>query len=165
MLQRSIVWMVLSGAGIGLAGAAGLEQGPQSVAGSDAVAARQASMDMSSIILRSMGDAVKAGRDAKSLKYPATALSKWSKVLPHLFPLGTGKAGTADTQARVEVWQDRAGFERVAANYVAATSQLAALAASNDTEGFKKQLAEVDQACHACHTRYKEGDQGAPTKK
>lgn len=167
MLIRCIVGMMLSGVCTGLVAAADSpQQEPAGVSASDAIAARQASMDMSSITLRSMGEALKSGRDAKSQAYGAAALAKWSRVLPHLFPQGTGKDATAAwTQARSEIWQDRAGFERVATNYAAATSELAALAKANDADGFTRQLVVVDQACKDCHSHYKEGDQGAPTKK
>ena len=80
-----------------------------------------------------------------------------------MFPAGTGNGETsANTQALNEIWRDRAGFDRAAANYAEATARLAALAAANDTAGFTRQLEEVDPACSSCHTRYKEGAQGLP---
>jgi cytochrome c556 len=161
MLRRLVV---LCGAWIGLA-AIGLPQQGSVVSGPDAIAARQASLDMSSITFRSMGDAVKAGREAKSQGYPAAALAKWAKALPRMFPAGTGKGETsASTQALPTVWRDRTGFESAAANYADATARLAALAGANDTPGFTKQLEEVDHACGSCHARYKEGAQGPPQK-
>jgi cytochrome c556 len=161
MLRRLVV---LCGAWIGLA-AIGLPQQGSAVSGLDAIAARQASLDMSSITFRSMGDAMKAGREAKSQGYPAAALAKWAKALPRMFPAGTGKGETsASTQALPTVWRDRTGFESAAANYADATARLAALAGANDTPGFTKQLEEVDHACGSCHARYKEGAQGPPQK-
>jgi cytochrome c556 len=157
--------IVLSGALIGLAGAGLPQEDIPGVSGLDAIAARQASLDMSSITFRSMGDAMNAGREAKTQAYPAAALAKWAKALPRMFPPGTGKGETsANTQAFTAIWRDRAGFDRAAANYAAATARLASLAAANDTAGFTRQLEEVNQACSFCHTRYKEGDQGPPRK-
>jgi cytochrome c556 len=155
--------IALGGALIGLA-APGLPQDDtRGVSPVDAIAARQASLDMSSITFRSMGDAMKAGREAKSQGYAAAALAKWAKALPRMFPPGTGKGETpANTQALTAIWRDRAGFDQTAANYAAATARLAALAAANDTAGFTRQLEEVNQACGFCHSRYKEGDQGPP---
>ena len=97
MLNRLIV---LGCALIGVA-AAGLPQDDTpGVSPVDAIAARQASLDMSSITFRSMGDAMKAGREAKSQSYPAAALAKWAKALPRMFPPGTGKGETSGkTQA------------------------------------------------------------------
>jgi cytochrome c556 len=158
--------IVVSGALIGLT-TAGLpqEDTPAGVSGLDIIAVRQASLDMSSITFRSMGDAMKAGREAKSQGYPAAALAKWAGALPRMFPPGTGIGETpANTQARTAIWRDRAGFERAAANYAVATARLATLAKANDTAGFTRQLEEVNQACGLCHSRYKEGDQGPPGK-
>src|SRR5580692_3374617 len=144
MLRRSIVlgsaWIVVT--------AVGLSQEGSGVSGGDAIIARQASLDMSSITFRSMVDAMKAGREAKTQGYPAAVLAKWARALPRMFPPGTGEGETsAATQARAAIWRDRAGFDRAAANYVEATARLAALAAANDTAGFTSQLDNVDRAC------------------
>jgi cytochrome c556 len=155
----------LAGAMIGLAAAGSPQEAAAGVAGADAIAARQASLDMSSITFRSMSEAMKAGREAKSQAYPAAALAKWAKALPAMFPAGTGKGETrVESQALPAIWRDRAGFEQAAANYAAATARLAALAAANDTAGFTTQLEQVDRACSSCHGRYKEGAQGPPKK-
>ncbi len=157
--------IVLSGALIVLAAVGLPQENTPGVSGADAIAARQASLDMSSITFHSMGDDMKAGGEAKSCGYRAAALAKWAKALPRMFPPGTGEGETsAFSQARTAIWRDRAGFDRAAANYAAATARLAALAAANDTAGFTRQLEEVDQACSFCHARYKAGDQGPPRK-
>ena len=157
--------IVLSGALIGLAAASLAQEDTAGVSGPDAIAARQASLDMSSITFRSMVDAMKAGREAKSQGYPAAALAKWAKALPRMFPPSTGTGETsAFSQALPSIWRDRDGFEHAAANYVTATAQLAALAAANDTVEFTRQLEEVNHACNFCHSRYKGGDQGPPRK-
>lgn len=157
--------ILLSAALIGLAAGGFSQEGVPGVSGLDAIAARQASLDMSAITFRSMADAMKAGREAKSQGYPALVLAKWAKALPRMFPAGTGQGETsAFSQALPLIWRDRANFDRAAANYAATTTQLAALAAANDTEGFTKQLDEVNQACGLCHARFKAGDQSAPKK-
>jgi cytochrome c556 len=163
--MRSKSLMAISGA-LFVFFATGLPQeSTAGVSGVDAIAARQASLDMSSITFHAMGDAMKAGGEAKSEGYPAAALAKWAKALPRMFPVGTGRGETsADTQARPAIWRDRAGFERAAANYADQTARLAALAAANDTAGFTKQLDVVNQACAICHGSYKAGDQGPPRK-
>jgi cytochrome c556 len=152
--------IVLSSALLGLA-APGLPQdATPGVSGLDAIAARQASLDMSSLTFRSMGAAMKAGAEPKSVGYAAASLAKWAKALPRMFPPGTGEGETSVfSQARTAIWKDRAGFDQAAANYAAATARLAALAQANDTAGFTKQLEEVNQACSSCHTRYKAGMQ------
>jgi cytochrome c556 len=157
MFTRLIVLFVVSGAPMGVAAAASPHD-PSGVSGPDAVSARQAGMDMSSITLRTMAEAIKAGREPKVVGYPAAALAKWAKVVPRMFPPGTGKDQMPEsTQALMSIWRDPAGFDRVAANYAAATAQLAVLAKANDSKAFTRQLVVVDQACRSCHTHYKEG--------
>jgi hypothetical protein len=104
------------------------------VAAADVIAARQASLDLSSITFRSMVDAMKAGSEAKSQSYPAAALAKCARALPRMFPPGTGKDETpANSQALPPIRRDRAAFDRAAANCADATARLAALAGTNDT--------------------------------
>jgi hypothetical protein len=162
MLKRLVM---LSGALIGLTTPGLPQKDNHGISALDAISARQASLDMSSITFRSMVDAMKAGHEAKSQGYPAGVLAKWAKTLPRMFPSGTGTGETsANTQALLTIWRDRAGFERAAANYADATARLIALAAANDTAGFTKQLNQVNQACSFCHASYKGGDQGPPRR-
>ena len=161
MLRRL---MILSCAWVSVT-AVGRSQAVGGVSATDAILARQASLDMSSITFRSMVDAMKAGREAKSQSYQAAVLAKWAKALPQMFPSGSGQGETsAATQALPQIWRDRPGFAMAAANYADATSRLTALAGANDTQGFTTQLEKVDQACGSCHARFKEGAQGPPKR-
>jgi cytochrome c556 len=154
---------LLSSVSIGLAAATIQEKA--NVPSADVIEARQESMDMSSITLHGMSDAVKAGREAKTQAYAAAALAKWAKTLPAMFPAGTGQSETStNSQALGSIWQDRQGFERAASSYAQATADLAAFAAANDTARFTKQLDQVNSACSSCHGRYKAGAQGPPQK-
>jgi cytochrome c556 len=126
------------------------------------VAARQASLDMSVIVFGTLRQGSEAGREPKAMSYTAQGLAKWAKVLPTLFPEGSGPGeATVKTQAKPVVWTDRAGFEQAAANYGAATAKLVELANANDAAGFKAQLTEVSAKCDACHAVYKDGPQAA----
>ena len=154
MWKRAIV---LSGALLAL-GSAGLPQEKTvGFSGPNAIAARQAGMDMSLLTIRSIEGAMKAGGEAKNQGFSAAVLAKWAKALPPLFPAGTAKGETSvETQALPTLSQDHNGFERAAAYYAAATARLADFAAANDTAGFTKQLEVVNQACNACHATYKQ---------
>jgi cytochrome c556 len=144
---------------LAVAGLAQAQVGPPSPAG--LVRARQVTLDLSAIANGSMRDAMKTGREAKTQAYAAMTLAKWARILPTLFPTGTGQGETdVKTQALPAVWRDRAGFEKAAAGYAAAADRLADLAKANDTEGFKAQLDELSHACDVCHATYKEGDRG-----
>jgi cytochrome c556 len=120
------------------------------------IAARQATLDMSVMTMAEMKGAVASGTDIKKQFYPAKTLARWARVLPTLFPQGTEQGATpAETHALPNVWTDRAGFEKAAANYAAAADKLEDLAKNGDSEGFSNQLAVVAKACDACHDNYK----------
>ncbi len=120
------------------------------------IAARQAAYDNSAVTFSQLRAAVKDGTDVKRAAYPADALAKWAKVLPSLFPRGTGATEFPTlTHAKPEIWSDRAGFEKAAAAYLAAASKAAEFAHAGDTENFTAQVDEVKKACDACHQSYK----------
>jgi cytochrome c556 len=146
-------------AGLLLAGAViapSLADTPAPLSPLQIIAARQAAYDMSAATFVGMIHAVKGGGDAKSQGDAAAALAKWAKVLPTLFPAGTGAGQTsAETKARPEIWSDPAGFQKAAANYAAQTAKLSELSEAGDTPGFTAQLGEVKKACGACHENYR----------
>ncbi|MBU3971233.1 MAG: cytochrome c, partial [Alphaproteobacteria bacterium] len=59
------------------------------------------------------------------------------------------------TNAKPEIWSDRAGFEAKAADYAAAADRLAELAAGDDPAAFAAQWAVVRASCQSCHDGYK----------
>ena len=120
------------------------------------IAARQASLDMSVMTMSEMQLAVKDGLDVKKQFYPAKTLGRWARVLPTMFPPGTGQGATAlETHALPTVWTDRAGFEKAAAAYASAADKLEELARSGDSAAFAAQLGVVSKACDSCHDSYK----------
>jgi cytochrome c556 len=120
------------------------------------IAARQAGYDNSVSSFALMRTAAKDGTDVKREVYPAESLARWAKVLPTLFPKGTGlDAYPTLTHAKPEIWSDRAGFDKAAATYLAAATKAADLAHAGDTDGFKAQLEEIKKTCDACHQNYK----------
>jgi cytochrome c556 len=118
------------------------------------IAVRQAGLDMSAVTLGSMFKAPE-GTEAKAMGFQANALSRWSQVLPTLFPAGTGAESGAKTRALPTIWSDRPGFDKAAADYQAATAKLLEMSKANDTAGFKAQLKAVDATCDACHAVYR----------
>jgi cytochrome c556 len=120
------------------------------------VSARQAAYDMSVLTFASMQIAARDGTDVTRQTYPATALNKWAKVITTLYPTGTGTDGVSiPTHAKPEIWSDRAGFEKAAAQYVAATAKEIEFAKAGDAANFKMQIGEIKHACDNCHENYK----------
>lgn len=122
------------------------------------VAARQSALMLSAATFGSMKTAAAdSDPEIKRATFAARALARWSRTLTSMFPAGTD---LPSSRARPEVWSDRAGFEKAAADYAAATGKLADLAAANDKPGFAAQLNEVGAACQACHSKYRARPQG-----
>ncbi len=119
----------------------------------DIIAARQAGYDLQQGVATAMKSAVDSGSSVKGLEDGAKGLVSWGKVIPTLFPVGT-ETGHG-TKAKPEVWSDRAGFEKAAANFVAAADKLAPLAAADDKAGFAAQFKEVGGTCGACHRQFR----------
>ena len=120
------------------------------------IAARQAGYDMSVMTMTEMKLAAANGSDIKKQFYPARVLGKWARVLPTMFPEGTGQGATAvETHALPAVWTDRATFEKDAAAYAAAADKLSELAQAGDAAGFTAQLGVVGKTCDTCHETFK----------
>jgi cytochrome c556 len=129
---------------------------PATLTPEQVIAARQAAYDNSAVTFSMLRAAVKDGTDVKRAAYPADALAKWAKVLPTLFPRGTSATEfPALTHAKPEIWSDRAGFDKAAADYLAAASKAAEYAHAGDTDNFKAQVDGIKKACDSCHQNYK----------
>ena len=116
------------------------------------VSARQAGMDMSASSLTLLKNASANGVPLKNLAFPASGLAKWAAAFPALFADST-KSTKSD--AKAEVFTDRAGFNAKVQGYIAATRALAAAAAADDKPAFDAALASTGAACKGCHDAYK----------
>jgi len=149
---------LLAAAALVLAGvaAAGAAAPSSSLTPEEIIAARQAAYDLSVMDMAEMKMAIKDGLDIRKQFYPAKTLGRWARVLPTLFPPGTGQGETTlATHARPEIWTNRADFEKAAQNYAAAADKLAETAQSGDASAFAAQLEATDKTCDSCHDRFK----------
>jgi cytochrome c556 len=149
---------ILTAAVVGLlclGGAAGAQDARTPMA--DLVEARQAAMMLSGVAMGSIKASIDAGQPLAGQRFPTRALSRWAHAAPGLFPAGSGAEAGVRTNARPEIWSDRAGFEARAADYAAAADRLAELAAGEDAAAFAAQWAVVRASCQACHDGYKAG--------
>lgn len=133
-------------------GAALAQDGAMLLTADQVVATRKAGMNLQAGNLIAMKQAVEAGTDVKPLVGSAKSLAGWGRVIPTVFPAGTEAAGA--TKARPEIWSDRAGFERAAANLVTQADKLMQLADANDKPGFAAQYTATTQACGGCHRNF-----------
>lgn len=120
------------------------------------ITVRQAGFEMSAVVFASLQRAGDSDTEPKKQGFFAGGLALWAKALPTLFPAGTATGeSAADTQAKVDIWSNRADFERKAADYLAAANRLVAATHANDPAAFKAGLVDIKKACDACHADYK----------
>ncbi|HYN46647.1 MAG TPA: cytochrome c, partial [Allosphingosinicella sp.] len=116
------------------------------------VGARQSVMFLSGGHLTAMKVAVNAGADVRHLYASAMSLAVWARTLPTMFP---ANSNVPPTNARAEVWSDRAGFEAAATAYAEAANGLVAASLAGDPAVFLERFNEVRGACATCHAAYK----------
>jgi len=66
-----------------------------------------------------------------------------------------GEGSDKDTKAKPEIWTHRSDFDAKMEKMGAEAAKLPAAVRSGDMAAFKKQVAEVDEACKACHDEYR----------
>lgn len=136
-----------------LAGAAGAR--PPQASAADVIKGRQAAMMLSGAAMASIKGSIDAGQPSAGQRFSTRALSRWAHAVPGMFPAGSGAEAGVQTNAKAEIWSDRAGFEARAADYAAAADRLAELAAGEDAAAFAAQWTAVRASCQACHDSYK----------
>ena len=66
-----------------------------------------------------------------------------------------GEGTDKDTKAKPEIWTHRADFDAKMDKMVNEASKLPAAVKAGDTAAFRKQVADVGEACKACHDEYR----------
>lgn len=112
---------------------------------------RQSALSLMGWYFGSLGPVAKGEKPFnKEEAIKATALVATLAKLPFdSFVAGTENVG--NTRALPSVWKDNAKFKELATKLGVETDKLAAVAASGDAEGFKKQFGVVGGTCKACH--------------
>ncbi len=134
---------------VGLSSAAMAELGP--------VEARQACMKANGAAMKVMVPIIKgqapfdkAAID-KALAAEEAACSGWA----NWWGEDTKPGGAVKTEARLEIWSDKAGFEAATAAYVKART---AVAAAADEASFKAAFSDFGKSCQSCHEKYRQAD-------
>jgi cytochrome c556 len=124
------------------------------------IAARQAAFRLSAGNFGLIKAAAEAGADPKTLAGPARGLARWAKTIPNVFPAGT-QLGVAGSNAKPEIWTNRADFDSRAAAYAAAATALADAAQTGDKAAVLEKWKAVGGTCGGCHTPYRFEEKGA----
>lgn len=124
------------------------------LAASDPILTRQQLMEDTRDAAKVIGGMLK-GEQPFDAEAATQAFKVWKKTASeagNLFPEGSGVGH--DTEAKVTIWTDRAGFESELDKF--ATRVDAALAASPDSlEALKSIAGPIFQACKSCHEGYR----------
>ncbi|WP_459873713.1 c-type cytochrome, partial [Endothiovibrio diazotrophicus] len=84
-------------------------------------------------------------------EHHAEALKKFGRLLPELFPTGSGGG---ESEAKPTVWSDAQGFREVVGEFTDATEAFARAAAGSSEA--KEAYYRVQEACRSCHKRFRE---------
>lgn len=122
---------------------------PGAVQPLDVIVVRQSGMDMLYGSWRALTAGVSAKTEPKNFTLAVRGIVTFSKMIPVLFPqsAGLGETGLAD------IFEDRAGFEKAAANMVATAEALLKVTQANDAAGMPAAVKALSEACGACHPR------------
>ncbi len=85
----------------------------------------------------------------------ARGIHEMSKLLPGLFPEGTGRDNYPETRALPALWNDRAKFEASAKDLQVQSAKLAAVAEGGDLAAIGAQLENLGKACGSCHKPFR----------
>ena len=143
--------LAILAAGAGLAAVATAAVKPES-----AIAYRQAGYTMLGWNFGPMAQMVrgKAPFDQAAFARHAERVAFLAPQLLEGFP--TGSASGAPTEAKPEIWSDRAGFEAKMDALVEESRTLAEVARGGDEAAMKAQFGKTAETCKACHDAYRE---------
>ncbi len=85
----------------------------------------------------------------------ARGIHEMSKLLPGLFPKGTGRDSYPEPRALPELWNDRARFEAAAKDLQVQSAKLTAVAEGGDLAAIGAQLENLGKACGSCHKPFR----------
>jgi cytochrome c556 len=124
----------------------------------DPIHERHEMMEDTRDALKPMAQMVKGERD-----FDATTVSAGLATMQHvaehfgsLFPPGSESGGK--TEAKPEIWSDRAGFEQALDEFAAAVDK-AATAAPQSVDELKPLLGGITRTCKGCHDTYRLKDE------
>lgn len=143
--------LVLAATAACLAFGAGLWAAPPA----DPVAARHEAMEEIGATMKTLGGMARGQTpyDAAVVAAKASAIKAHLEAAARLFPPGSDRP---PSEAKPEVWTDKAGFDKSMKDSATAA---AALAASRDAASFKAALGALGQTCKSCHDRYRHPDE------
>ncbi len=105
-----------------------------------------------------MGGAIdgKIPYDKDAFATQAARVAVLAPMLPEGFPAGSYVAGKTD--AKPEIWKNRAEFDELMKKLAAKSAALADVARAGDLARAKPAFNELTQVCKSCHDKFKNKD-------
>jgi cytochrome c556 len=105
-----------------------------------------------------LGDVVegKAPYDKDAFALQAARVAMLTPMLPEGFPEGSYVAGK--TEAKPEIWKQRAEFDELMKKLATKSAALADVAKGGDLAKAKPAFNELTQVCKSCHDKFKKKD-------
>lgn len=102
-----------------------------------------------------LGEMVRDKRawDAAEFTRRAERVAQLSKMTDEGFPPGSDQGATTD--AKAEIWTQRADFDAKMNDFIREAEALATAARAGDVDATKAQFAKTGGTCKACHDEYK----------
>lgn len=121
------------------------------------IAYRQAVMKAVGGHMGAMSKIIKDGvGKMEDISAHADAMAALAKMAGHIFPEKSGQMD-GKTEAKAEIWSDKAGFAKVVAAFGDEANKLAAAAKGGDKGAIGKQLGALGKnGCKACHDNFRE---------
>ena len=122
----------------------------------DAISARQSNLKDLGGAFKTVRDQLRASKpNAAEIKMAAQQINDLVADQSHWFPKGSGPESGFETDAKPEIWSDAKGFAAAQQRLAEEAPKLLVLANAGDTDGLKKQVGTVGQACKGCHDKYR----------
>jgi len=93
----------------------------------------------------------------EDMKAHAASIAAYATLVKGLFPEGT-EPGKVESEAKAEIWSDRAGFDKASDLFVEKANAFVKAAESGDAAATMKAFGEVGKSCGGCHDDYKVDD-------
>lgn len=122
------------------------------------VRVRQQNFSEIGTLFKNLGDTIKKGQPLQgnpAVQSSVQQLASYAKDQKFWFDEGTGPDSGAETDAKAEIWTERADFDAKTVALVTETEKLQAVYAEGNDEAFKEQLKAVGVACQNCHKKYR----------
>lgn len=139
------------------AGFFALTLGSAAMAAANPIEARQACMKANAQMMKVMVPVLKGEQafDKAAIDDVMTKVSDACAGWDSWWGEDTKPGGAVKTEAKAEIWSDKAGFDAAGASYVKAFT---AVKAATDDASFKAAFPALGGSCKGCHEKYRQAD-------